>query len=44
LALALALAAKRQQLFSFKVGDGTEIFLWYDVWHPEGCLFDKYGY
>jgi len=28
----------------FKVGDGSRIFLWLDVWHPDGCLLDKYGY
>jgi hypothetical protein len=33
-----------KQFISFKVGDGRKIFLWYAVWHPEGCLFDKYGY
>lgn len=22
----------------------VRFFLWYDTWHPAGCLFDKYGY
>jgi hypothetical protein len=26
------------------VGDGSRIFLWLDVWHPDGCLLDKYGH
>jgi hypothetical protein len=33
-----------KQFLSFKVGDGNKIFLWYDTWHPEGCLFDKFEY
>jgi hypothetical protein len=33
-----------KQFLSFKVGDGKKIFLWYDIWHPEGCLFDKFGF
>jgi len=40
----LILRSIAKQFLSFKVGDGRKIFLWYDVWHPEGCLFDKYGY
>jgi len=40
----LKLRSIAKQFLSFKVGDGRKIFLWYDVWHPEGCLFDKYGY
>jgi hypothetical protein len=27
-----------------KVGDGSSIFLWYDTWHPAGCLTEKYGF
>jgi hypothetical protein len=33
-----------KQFLSFKVGDGSKIFLWHDSWHPEGCLFDNFGY
>lgn len=40
----LKLRGIAKQFLSFKVGDGQKIFLWYDVWHPEGCLFDRYGY
>jgi hypothetical protein len=28
----------------FKVGDGSRIFIWHDIWHLDGCLLDKYGY
>jgi hypothetical protein len=28
----------------FEVGDGKNIHLWLDHWHPLGVLFDKYGY
>jgi hypothetical protein len=27
----------------FLVGDGTDIFLWHDNWHPGGPLLLKYG-
>jgi hypothetical protein len=26
------------------VGDGSSIFLWFDNWHPVGCLFYVYGF
>ncbi len=29
---------------SFKVGKGNKISIWYDAWHPAGCLIEKYGY
>jgi hypothetical protein len=29
---------------SFKVGNGDNIFLWYDTWHPAGCLIEKFGH
>jgi len=32
-----------KRFLSFKVGDGRQIFLWLDVWHPDGCLLDRYG-
>jgi hypothetical protein len=28
---------------SFKIGAGSRIFLWYDSWHPNGCL-ENYGF
>jgi hypothetical protein len=31
-----------KEILSFKVGDGQNIFLWFDNWHPNGYLLDKY--
>jgi hypothetical protein len=31
-----------KKFLSFKVGDGCKIFLWYDSWHPVGCLLGSY--
>ena len=28
----------------FEVGDGENIHLWLDSWHPDGILLGKYGY
>lgn len=28
----------------YEVGDGSNISLWMDAWHPDGVLFDKYGF
>lgn len=28
----------------FKLGDGSQIFLWFDHWHPIRCLIDKFGF
>lgn len=28
----------------FRVGDGSKIFLWLDLWHLDGVLYDLYGY
>lgn len=28
----------------FQVASGEHIFLWLDLWHPDGILVDKYGY
>jgi len=33
-----------KEFLSFKVGDGTRIFLWQDCWHPDGYLLDRNGY
>jgi hypothetical protein len=27
----------------FEVGDGSNIHMWYDQWHPSGVLIEKYG-
>jgi hypothetical protein len=33
-----------KNLLKFKVGDGKRIFLSLDLWHPDGILYDLYGY
>jgi hypothetical protein len=37
----LKLRELAKNFIQFKVGDGSQIFLWYDHWHPDGCLFEK---
>jgi hypothetical protein len=32
-----------RQLLQFKFGDGKDIFLWFDHWHPAGVLFQNFG-
>jgi hypothetical protein len=31
-------------LFLFVVGNGKNIHLWFDAWHPDGVVFEKYGH
>jgi hypothetical protein len=31
-------------LMIFMIGNGSRIFLWLNSWHPDGVLFDIYGY
>jgi hypothetical protein len=33
-----------KKFISFKVGEGTSISLWFDLWHPAGRLLDTYGF
>jgi hypothetical protein len=33
-----------KQFLKFKIGDGSKVFLWFDSWHPDGCLLDVYGF
>jgi hypothetical protein len=40
----LKLRGLAKRFLRFKVGDGSKIFLWLDVWHPDGCLLDNYGH
>jgi len=40
----LKLRSIAKQFLSFKVGDGSKIYLWFDLWHPDGYLVDRYGY
>jgi hypothetical protein len=40
----LKLRGVAKDFLSFKVGDGSKIFLWFDSWHPAGYLLDRYSY
>lgn len=33
-----------RQFIKFKVGSGCNIYLWLDNWHPDGILYEKYGF
>lgn len=33
-----------RKFIMFEVGDGKDIHLWLDNWHPVGVLLEKYGY
>lgn len=33
-----------KEFYSIQVGDGKDIFLWLDRWHPNGVLLEKYGF
>jgi len=39
----LKLRPLARPFLSFKIGTGSRIFMWYDSWHPAGCLIEKYG-
>ena len=39
----LNLREKIRPYISFKVGDGAQIFFWFDNWHPSSPLIDTYG-
>jgi hypothetical protein len=38
----LKLIEVAKQLIRFKIGKESQVFLWCDNWHPEGCLLEKY--
>jgi hypothetical protein len=40
----LKLRAEAKHFLQMIVGDGKDIHLWFDHWHPQGRLFDKYGF
>jgi len=40
----LKLRDMAKSLIRFQVGDGRNIFLWLDHWHPAGCLLGRFGY
>lgn len=33
-----------KRFLHFELGNGQQIHLWYDSWHPYGGFFDRYGY
>ena len=33
-----------RKLISYEVGDGNNIFLWHNKWHPNGVLLEEYGH
>lgn len=33
-----------KKFLQFKIGDGQSVHLWLDNWHPDGILFEKYGF
>jgi hypothetical protein len=33
-----------QKSIRFSIGRDNRVFLWWDHWHPDGCLLEKYGY
>lgn len=33
-----------RKFIQFKVGDGRSIYLWFDWWHSEGVLDQKFGH
>jgi hypothetical protein len=33
-----------RNFISFEVGDGQNIHLWFDNWHPCGVLIERYGF
>lgn len=33
-----------KNFLKFQVGDRSDIYLWIESWHPDGILFDKYGF
>jgi hypothetical protein len=33
-----------KSFIKFKVGDGCQIFMWFDPWHPAGYLLDNFGF
>jgi len=33
-----------KRFISFKVGNGSRVFLWFDHWHPAGYLLETFGH
>lgn len=38
----LKLREVTKTFLKFRVCDGSKIFLWLDLWHPDGTLYDLY--
>jgi hypothetical protein len=43
-ALRLKLRCDAAYFLSFSVGTGRDIHLWFDAWHSNGVLYEKYGH
>lgn len=33
-----------KNFIQFKLGNGKDIYLWWDRWHPNGVLYERYGF
>jgi hypothetical protein len=40
----LKLKDEAKHFISFDVGNGKNIYLWFDAWHLDGVLYEKYGH
>jgi hypothetical protein len=40
----LKLRDEAKHFIYFDVGNGKNIYLWFDAWHPDGVLYEKYGH
>jgi hypothetical protein len=40
----LKLRGLARSFIKFEVGDGSNIHMWQDHWHPLGVLFERYGF
>jgi hypothetical protein len=40
----LKLQSLARSFIKFEVGDGSNIHMWQDNWHPLGVLFERYGF
>jgi hypothetical protein len=40
----LKLRSLARSFIKFEVGDGSNIHMWQDNWHPLGVLFERYGF
>jgi hypothetical protein len=40
----LKLRDTAKRFLKFEVGNGDNIHMWLDLWHPAGVLIEKYGF